>query len=282
MIQSFGFRGCWIPAAKVPGGCWSVGEYDECTRAAWSLQQQKLAQNQVREAAEACAKKAIRVSQERSTYAPIETRYGGCIFRSRAEARWAVFLDSFKVRWEYEKQGYQLPSGRYLCDFWLPEHFLWLEIKPKPPTAREIRRAEELSEATDAPIAICWGRRPLSIQDGDRKPQEDGGAQVYCAWVTESAGSAGYAWMDFVWTVSLTNTLCITPIRKPLLEMREGELVEYSGAEALKTNTWDPVYSIKPKDSPLLLRGIFQEEANVATEARFETFGCGQRSTSIH
>ena len=282
MILSFGFRGCWVPASKVPGGCWSVGEYDESVRAAWSLQQQELARKQTMEVAERCAKKATNTNQARAMYAPIETRYGGCIFRSRAEARWAVFLDSFKAKWEYEKQGYELPSGKYLCDFWLPEHFLWLEIKPKPPTTREIRCAEELSHATDAPIAICWGRRPLSIQDGDHKPQEDGGMKVYCWWASESEDSVGLLWLDCVWTVTLTNNLCITPIRGELSEIDDGGRVEYSKSQGLTTETNGRVYSIKPKGNPLLLRGIFQEEANVATEARFETFGLVQRSRAAH
>jgi hypothetical protein len=39
---------------------------------------------------------------------PIETRYKGYRFRSRLEARWAVFLDAIGAEWEYEKQGYSL------------------------------------------------------------------------------------------------------------------------------------------------------------------------------
>jgi hypothetical protein len=61
---------------------------------------------------------------------PIETSYAGCRFRSRLEARWAVFFDTLGVRWEYEAQGYELPSGaRYLPDFWLPEIQLHAEVK---------------------------------------------------------------------------------------------------------------------------------------------------------
>ncbi len=48
----------------------------------------------------------------------IETSYKGYRFRSRLEARWAVFFDSLGVKWEYELEGYALPSGRkYLPDF---------------------------------------------------------------------------------------------------------------------------------------------------------------------
>ena len=49
---------------------------------------------------------------------PIETKYKGYRFRSRLEARWAVFFDALGVEWEYEPEGFQLPSGKkYLPDF---------------------------------------------------------------------------------------------------------------------------------------------------------------------
>lgn len=51
---------------------------------------------------------------------PIETVYRGYRFRSRLEARWAVFFDACKVKWEYEPEGYNLGNGLYyLPDFLL-------------------------------------------------------------------------------------------------------------------------------------------------------------------
>lgn len=65
---------------------------------------------------------------------PIETLYRGHRFRSRLEARWAVFLDSLNLRWEYEVEGFELPDGtRYLPDFLVktPQGAdLWIEVKP--------------------------------------------------------------------------------------------------------------------------------------------------------
>ena len=64
---------------------------------------------------------------------PIQTRYAGCHFRSRLEARWAVFFDTAGIRWEYEPQGFELPSGKkYLPDFYLPDVQRWIEIKGDP------------------------------------------------------------------------------------------------------------------------------------------------------
>lgn len=49
---------------------------------------------------------------------PIETYYNGYRFRSRLEARWAVFFDTLGVEYEYEPEGFMLPSGKcYLPDF---------------------------------------------------------------------------------------------------------------------------------------------------------------------
>lgn len=61
---------------------------------------------------------------------PIETVYDGYRFRSRLEARWAVFLNSLGVPYEYEKEGYDLDGLWYLPDFWLPTLNCWIEVKP--------------------------------------------------------------------------------------------------------------------------------------------------------
>jgi hypothetical protein len=60
---------------------------------------------------------------------PIETHYAGCRFRSRLEARWAVFFDAYGVEWVYEPQGYETRTGRYLPDFWLPAVSCWVDVK---------------------------------------------------------------------------------------------------------------------------------------------------------
>lgn len=87
----------------------------------------------------------------------IETRYAGCRFRSRLEARYAVLLDHLGVRWEYEPQGYELPSGPYLPDFWLPgiRGGMWLEIKAEG--APEDPRHEELAEMSGSDVAVTNG-----------------------------------------------------------------------------------------------------------------------------
>ena len=48
---------------------------------------------------------------------PIETYYDGCRFRSRLEARWAVFFNELGVHYEYEPEGFQKNGLMYLPDF---------------------------------------------------------------------------------------------------------------------------------------------------------------------
>src|SRR5258708_11826755 len=75
---------------------------------------------------------------------PIETAYNGYRFRSRLEARWAVFFDALGLEWEYEKEGFDLPSGSYLPDFWLPQVKSWCEVKAETLTITERKKADEL------------------------------------------------------------------------------------------------------------------------------------------
>lgn len=58
----------------------------------------------------------------------IETQYKGYRFRSRLEARWAVFLDHVKMKWEYEPEGLVVGRLKWLPDFWL-ECGHWGEVK---------------------------------------------------------------------------------------------------------------------------------------------------------
>lgn len=72
------------------------------------------------------------------TLTAIETRYAGCRFRSRLEARWARFFDHMSIRWQYEPEGFivhdrmalaTVDTWSYLPDFWLPELGMWAEVK---------------------------------------------------------------------------------------------------------------------------------------------------------
>lgn len=80
----------------------------------------------------------------------IETVYKGYRFRSRLEARWAVFFDALGVKWEYEPEGFEIEDGaRYLPDFRLATNHgpRWVEIKGTWPTDVELGKLCALHES---------------------------------------------------------------------------------------------------------------------------------------
>lgn len=108
----------------------------------------------------------------------IETHYGGCRFRSRAEARWAVYFDTLGVKWEYEKEGYELPSGKYLPDFWLPEPGMWAEVKGAAFTRAEYLKCVDLVRATGSACLLLVGMPGETVwgidinEDGETYPMD--------------------------------------------------------------------------------------------------------------
>jgi len=100
----------------------------------------------------------------------IETVWKGYRFRSRLEARWAVFFTSLGVKWEYEPEGYELEDGtKYLPDFWLPNEQVWVEVKGKAPTNIEALRCGMLADESGMPVVMVCGTpgyEPLSTPGG--------------------------------------------------------------------------------------------------------------------
>lgn len=106
--------------------------------------------------------------------AAIETAYAGCRFRSRLEARWAVFFDSFGTPWMYEPEGFVIEGRAYLPDFYLPECATWVEVKGHEQALDKafLRTAsihlpqhEPLHEA--GPRLMVLGSVPVPLPSGD-------------------------------------------------------------------------------------------------------------------
>lgn len=100
----------------------------------------------------------------------IETRYAGCRFRSRLEARWAVFFDRLNIPWEYEPEGYLVGPDQvpYLPDFLIypnTPHSFWLEIKATAPTEAEIAKARGLAEGTGLTTYIYFRQPEVPAPD---------------------------------------------------------------------------------------------------------------------
>ena len=90
---------------------------------------------------------------------PIRTWYAGRRFRSRLEARWAVWFDAMKVPWEYENLGFDVGNTRYLPDFEIPSWNMHIEIKPEHIKAKEQARLTAIVQAWggESGLAIIRG-----------------------------------------------------------------------------------------------------------------------------
>lgn len=96
----------------------------------------------------------------------IETRYRGRRFRSRLEARWAIFFDTIGLPWVYEVDGYKLEDGTcYLPDFLLPSLSAYVEVKPYSPDypSREIENCRLLSKQTGKAVFMLFQPEPMSV-----------------------------------------------------------------------------------------------------------------------
>lgn len=91
---------------------------------------------------------------------PIETHYAGCRFRSRLEARWAVFFDKLGIRWEYEPQGYVVKGKPYLPDFVLPDLKASVEVKGDPERLDLDLLADALDGTRDVLFTLILGPIP--------------------------------------------------------------------------------------------------------------------------
>lgn len=189
----------------------------------------------------------------------IQTTFAGYRFRSRLEARWAVFLNALGLPWEYEKEGYELASGLYLPDFWLPDWQCWLETKGVKPTKVELQLCEELAHMTGHPVALAWGL-PVAAH-----PKYFKGVchnlQVFCNDCTDGSGGEGW-WEDSFLALDKNGEPCICSNND--WSSRDFHDPEWGSFEAMKV--------IRDISSPIPTHCI-----NVARSARFEHGESGAR-----
>lgn len=132
----------------------------------------------------------------------IETKYNGCNFRSRLEARWAVFFDAAGIEYQYEPEGFDLRNGVwYLPDFWLPQVKMWAEVKPITLTPDEIMKCEKLHEGTGHPVLFLIGPPDYKVYFSTEKWEDDMGRYDYWLcnlkqyWITESRFYCNYGFL---------------------------------------------------------------------------------------
>lgn len=144
-----------------------------------------------------------------SSIKPIETRYNGYRFRSRLEARWAVFFDALHIPYQYEVEGYDLAGRWYLPDFWLPNHHCWVEIKPTG-TDPYNERCMALALATNGRVLNIIGDPwlfgyEIIVYEGF----EDGGSLIEGCQFAAGRRSPGELWVA---DVDGSAAICLNPL----------------------------------------------------------------------
>jgi hypothetical protein len=89
--------------------------------------------------------------------AAIPTRHNGFLFRSRLEARWAVFFDALEIKFWYELEGFPLVTGWYLPDFFIPQVNLYAEVKPEIPDEKAMAKCGELCLRSGKNLLVLIG-----------------------------------------------------------------------------------------------------------------------------
>src|SRR6185312_6780995 len=96
---------------------------------------------------------------------PVPTRFGGVMYRSRTEARWAAFFQELGAVAEYEPEGFDLPVvGRYLPDFFLHAWDIYVEIKGPSPSEKGRAKAAALASNTGKAVLLIAGAPGISAR----------------------------------------------------------------------------------------------------------------------
>ncbi len=126
----------------------------------------------------------------------IPAAFKGVQYRSRLEARWAVFFDALGISFQYEAEGFDFDGVRYLPDFFLHDLNYWIEIKGKSPTADERLKAELLCRHTKQEVFIFAGQMRIP---GAASADGYGmyGDLVACGWCSKCKQTSGNPKCEF-------------------------------------------------------------------------------------
>ncbi len=88
-----------------------------------------------------------------------ETKFHGITYKSRLEARWAVFFESLGITYIYEPEGFG-SEPTYLPDFYLPQQDYIIEVKGSYPDEEALEKAIMLSEDSGKEVFLLYGEIP--------------------------------------------------------------------------------------------------------------------------
>lgn len=191
----------------------------------------------------------------------IETEYNGYRFRSRLEARWAVFFDTAGIEYEYEPEGYDLGNGiYYLPDFYLPWFKCFVEIKPlsiSPAAEGEAKdKLEKLFYAhEDCCVMLCKGDPLEGLMFVGCQDCNDSGGGWCGDWWKADFVMGGWGDGDDGWMYTKHHiTLCLTE----------------ADNRSFVTANWDELPSVEPRCIFDGIRSDLEYAKKTARQARFE------------
>jgi hypothetical protein len=106
----------------------------------------------------------------------LETPYKGCRFRSRLEARWAVFYDHAGIQWSYENDPVTVAGENYLPDFKVTADGVEFIHEVKPESAKSLARPQHVFLAGKMDLEHDWRglSSPLVVDRWGRTVTLDG------------------------------------------------------------------------------------------------------------
>lgn len=129
----------------------------------------------------------------------IETEYKGYRFRSRLEARWAVFFEKAEISYQYEPEGFQLKDGKnYLPDFLLTNEDIWVEVKGRPTPeivkkddkwvfAEHVKKCDQLARGTGKKVVSLCGEIPFPYMEVEGRPDINEVPPSHRVWHSENS-----------------------------------------------------------------------------------------------
>ncbi len=98
------------------------------------------------------------------TIEAIKTTYKSIEYKSRLEARTALFFDYLELNFEYEPEVFKFDNGLwYLPDFYLPDFKMWVEIKGPDLYEEAYLKAKGLCKVTNQFVQIWCGKLGYNI-----------------------------------------------------------------------------------------------------------------------
>lgn len=103
-------------------------------------------------------------------------------FHSDVEAQWSIFFDAMGIKYEYEKDTFQLDGASFIPDFWLPQVNMWADVKPSRHSKEDTRNCQRLANITGKRCLLLegppdfrsyWGLAPEQEEDDDYYPDMD-------------------------------------------------------------------------------------------------------------